>query len=171
MKKSENRRQPQQTKQTGVKNPRLLIGFSLAVLVVAAAGLIFLSQGASSTNSSANKGSGSSTASSDTGSYPREVSVSEAAAKRDAGALIVDVREASEWTEYHIPGAILIPLGTLADHLNDLPRDKEIIVVCRSGSRSAKGRDILRSAGFQQVTSLTGGVSMWKAQGYPVASG
>ncbi len=169
MKKTESRRQPKQTKQPGDKTPRLLIGFGLAILVVATAGLIFLNQQASSMNNSANKGSASDiiTAS----SYPLEVSVSEAAAKRDAGALIVDVRDPNEWAEYHIPGATLIPLATLADHLNELPRDKEIIVVCRTGVRSAKGRDMLRGAGFQQVTSLTGGVTMWKAQGYPVVSG
>jgi rhodanese-related sulfurtransferase len=163
MKKTERRRQPKQTKQPGFKTPRMIIGLGVAILVVAA-GLSFLSRQGSPSNSSTNPGS-------DTGSYPLEVSVSEAAAKRDAGALIVDVREPNEWAEYHIPGATLIPLGTLADHLNELPRDKEIIVVCRSGNRSAQGRDILRSAGFKQVTSLTGGVTVWRAQGYPVVSG
>jgi rhodanese-related sulfurtransferase len=137
---------------------------------VVAAGISFLSQRGSSSNSSTNQGS-TSTASSNSGSYPLEVSASEAAAKRDAGALIVDVREPNEWAEYHIPGATLIPLGTLPDRLNDLPRDREIIVVCRSGSRSAKGRDVLRTAGFKQVTSLTGGMTQWRAQGYPVAGG
>jgi rhodanese-related sulfurtransferase len=104
-------------------------------------------------------------------SYPLEVSLSEAGAKRDAGAFMLDVRTQSEWTEYHVPGSTLIPLDTLASRLNELPRDKEIVVVCRSGNRSAQGRDILRNAGFTTVTSLSGGLSNWKAQGYPTVSG
>lgn len=104
-------------------------------------------------------------------SYPREISVQEAASKRDAGAFILDVRQPEEWNEFHIPDSTLIPLGELAARVNELPRDQEIVVVCRSGNRSAQGRDILLNAGFTQVTSMAGGVTQWKAAGYPTVSG
>ena len=104
------------------------------------------------------------------GSYPPEVSVEDAVAKRDAGAFILDVREPDEWNQFHVPGSTLIPLGELASHVNELPGDKEIVVVCRSGNRSAKGRDILLGAGFTQVTSMAGGLTQWKEAGYPIVS-
>ncbi len=104
-------------------------------------------------------------------SLPREISVQEAAAKRDAGAFILDVRQPNEWNQYHIAGATLIPLDELPSRLNELPRDQQIVVVCHSGNRSAKGRDILLNAGFTQVTSMAGGLIQWQAAGYPTVSG
>jgi rhodanese-related sulfurtransferase len=103
--------------------------------------------------------------------YPLEISLEEAVAKREAGAFILDVRQPEEWNEYHVPGSTLIPLGELASRVDELPLDQEIVVVCRSGNRSAQGRDILMGAGFTQVTSLAGGLSQWRAAGYPVVSG
>ena len=76
-------------------------------------------------------------------SLPAEIDVAQAAEMRDAGAYILDVREPSEWQEYHIPGATLIPLGELASRVSEVPQDQEIVVVCRSGNRSQQGRDIL----------------------------
>ena len=102
---------------------------------------------------------------------PLEISVSEAATLRDAGAFILDVREPSEWNESHIPGATLIPLGELASRVKEVPQGQEIVVVCRSGNRSQQGRDILLSAGFAQVTSMAGGVNEWKAAGLETVSG
>lgn len=102
---------------------------------------------------------------------PREVSVSEASAMRDAGAFILDVREPEEWNESHIPGATLIPLGELASRVDEVPQDQEVVVVCRSGNRSQQGRDILLAAGFTQVTSMAGGVNQWKVAGFETVSG
>ena len=102
---------------------------------------------------------------------PREISVSEAASMRDAGAFILDVREPDEWNDSHIPGATLIPLGELALRVNEVPQDQEVVVVCRSGNRSAQGRDILLSAGFEDVTSMAGGINQWKAAGLETVSG
>lgn len=103
--------------------------------------------------------------------YAAEISVSEAAEKRAAGAFILDVREPDEWEEIHIPDATLIPLGALDSRLNELPRDQEVVVVCRSGNRSQQGRDILKRAGFERVTSMKGGMQDWQAQGFPTTSG
>ena len=101
---------------------------------------------------------------------PREVSVAQAAALQDEGAFILDVREPSEWAQGHINGATLIPLGQLLQRSGELPTDQTIVVVCRSGNRSAQGRDILETAGFKTVTSMDGGMNDWQAQGYPVVT-
>jgi len=73
-----------------------------------------------------------------------------------------------ELTEYHAPNTTLIPLDQLSSRINEVPRDRQIVVVCRSGNRSQQGRDILLNAGFEQVTSMTGGLNEWRASGYPI---
>jgi rhodanese-related sulfurtransferase len=104
-------------------------------------------------------------------SLPAEITVDQAAQKRDQGAFILDVREPSEWTQFHIPGSTLIPLGNLPGRLNEVPKDREVVVVCRSGNRSLQGRDILLNAGFAKVTSMAGGVTQWQTKGLPIAAG
>lgn len=107
----------------------------------------------------------------DTEGIAREISVSEAATLRDQGAFILDVREQDEWNAGHIPGATLIPLGELESRVDELPQDQQIVVVCRSGNRSATGRDILLNAGFDDVTSMGGGMNVWVSQGLPTVTG
>ncbi len=102
---------------------------------------------------------------------PAEITVAQVAQAQKGGAFILDVREPSEWTQAHISGATLIPLGQLPNRLNEVPKNREVIVVCRTGVRSAQGRDILKQAGFTNVTSMTGGLTQWQAQGLPVVSG
>lgn len=109
-------------------------------------------------------------------SYPpapaaAQVSVSDAASLRTAGAFMLDVREPDEWAAGHIPGATLIPLGQLPGRLAEVPRDRLIVTVCRSGNRSAQARDILLGAGIQGVSSMSGGMNEWIAAGFPVATG
>jgi len=104
-------------------------------------------------------------------SLPLEISVADAAAKRVAGAFILDVREPSEWADFHVSGATLIPLGSLASRINEVPRDKDVVVMCRTGHRSSSGRDILLSAGFKRVTSMAGGLTDWKNQGLMTVTG
>jgi rhodanese-related sulfurtransferase len=133
-------------------SPWLWVG--LAVVAILAFGGIYLNQSSQAATA-----------------YPQEISVSQAADWRQNGAFILDVRQPEEWNEAHIPGATLIPLGELENRLNEVPKDQEVVVVCRSGNRSATGRDILRQAGFEQVTSMAGGMNQWKGNGYPVESG
>ena len=102
---------------------------------------------------------------------PDEITVAEAAAKRNAGAFILDVRTPEEWNEYHIPGTTSIPLDQLETRLNEVPKDKEVVVVCRSGNRSRPGRDILKNAGFPQVTSMSGGLKEWQSANLPTVTG
>ena len=104
-------------------------------------------------------------------SLPAEISVAQASQLRDQKAFILDVREPSEWTQFHIPGATLIPLGQLPDRLSEVPKDRQVVVVCRTGHRSAQGRDILKQAGFTSVTSMAGGLTAWQAQGLPLTTG
>lgn len=111
---------------------------------------------------------GGGTANNSPASLPSEISVSDAYAKYESGVFVLDVRTQEEWDEFHAPNTTLIPLDQLPARLNELPRDKEIVVVCRSGNRSQQGRDILLNAGFEQVSSMTGGLNEWRASGYPV---
>ena len=101
----------------------------------------------------------------------KEVNVTQAAELRDQGAFVLDVREPDEWAAGHIPGATLIPLGQLASRLAELPQDQQIVVVCRSGNRSATGRDLLLDAGFADVTSMGGGMNAWASQGLAMVTG
>lgn len=102
------------------------------------------------------------------GGLASNISVDEAHAMYQDGAFVLDVREPSEWDEFHAPGTTLIPLGELASRVDELPRDRPIVVVCRSGNRSQEGRDILLAAGFTQVTSMDGGLNAWRTAGYPI---
>jgi len=103
-----------------------------------------------------------------TASLAKEISVSDAYAKYQNGAFLLDVRTQDEWNEFHAPNTTLIPLDQLSARLNELPKDKEIIIVCRSGDCSQQGRDILLNSAFTQVTSMQGGLTEWRASGYPI---
>lgn len=105
------------------------------------------------------------------GVLPAEISVAEAAKKFEQGAFVLDVRQPEEWAQFHIDKTTLIPLGDLSNRLAEVPKDKEVVVVCRTGNRSAQGRDILLKAGFTRVTSMAGGVTQWQVDGLPVVSG
>ncbi|MCD6043632.1 MAG: ethe1 [Burkholderiales bacterium] len=86
---------------------------------------------------------------------------------------IVDVREPDEFNGPlgHVPGAKLIPLGTLAGACGELSRDKPLVTVCRSGARSAQATVLLGKAGFDQVANLSGGMLRWRAQRFAVQGG
>ena len=102
---------------------------------------------------------------------PAQVTAQEAAALREQGAFVLDVRQASEWVDGHVPGATLIPLDQLPARVGEVPRDRPVVVICRSGNRSAAGRDILLGAGFAAVTSVEGGIRAWESAGLPIKTG
>ncbi|MBM4434106.1 MAG: molybdopterin-synthase adenylyltransferase MoeB [Chloroflexi bacterium] len=83
---------------------------------------------------------------------------------------IVDVREQSEWDSGRIPGAELIPLGTLAEAAAErLPRkDEDIVVHCAAGIRSAVAAYQLQQLGYTKVRSMAGGFNLWRERGLPV---
>lgn len=99
------------------------------------------------------------------------VGVEEAYQKRQAGAFMLDVRQPDEWQEKHIPGATLIPLDYLADNLDKLPQDQEIVIYCRSGNRSLQALEILQQAGFDNAVSMNGGINDWVANGFEIETG
>ena len=90
------------------------------------------------------------------------------ALKDNAGVFLIDVREPDEYAPGHIPGITLIPMGEVAGRLAELPRDKEIIVTCRTGNRSGQVADLLRQQGFTNVHNMSGGIVAWEEAGYPV---
>ena len=75
--------------------------------------------------------------------------------------LLVDVRQPDEFAQGHIPGARLIPLGELAGQLGELPKDRAIVAVCRSGARSANATLAMRQAGLDAV-NMVGGMLAWR---------
>ena len=86
---------------------------------------------------------------------------------------IVDVREPAEFNGPlgHVPGARLIPLGTLNENIASLKKSEPMVVVCRSGARSAQATVLLGKAGFDKVANLSGGMLRWRAQRYAVEGG
>jgi glyoxylase-like metal-dependent hydrolase (beta-lactamase superfamily II)/rhodanese-related sulfurtransferase len=83
-------------------------------------------------------------------------------------ALVLDVREPNEYAEGHLPGAISIPQADLAIRLEDIPKQQDVLVVCRSGTRSLASARFLRGLGYQQVSNLENGTTGWIAAGHPV---
>lgn len=99
-----------------------------------------------------------------------EVDVTWVATHRDEVTL-VDVREPDEFTGElgHIAGAALVPLATIPKALDNAPRDRETIIVCRSGGRSAKAAQALIAAGFTRVASMRGGMLDWNGRGLSIS--
>jgi hydroxyacylglutathione hydrolase len=101
--------------------------------------------------------------------------VGELAARLDRGdgdaPLVIDVRQLSEFESGHVPGALAIGAGDLADRLDQLPRDRPIATICASGYRSSVAASLLRAGGFTRVAWVPGGVPTWEAAGHPVAYG
>jgi DMSO/TMAO reductase YedYZ molybdopterin-dependent catalytic subunit/rhodanese-related sulfurtransferase len=98
-----------------------------------------------------------------------EVGARAAAALVEAGALLLDVREPGEWQSGHVAQAWLLPMGQVARHRSDLRQDRRIVVVCRSGGRSAAVAEALRAWGFDAV-NLSGGMTAWAVAGLPVVT-
>jgi rhodanese-related sulfurtransferase len=84
--------------------------------------------------------------------------------------VLLDVREPAEFRESHIAGSRLIPLDQLPFRLDDLPRDRPIVAICRSGNRSAVATTLLRRAGFD-ASNMRGGMLAWHKRGFPVDRG
>lgn len=98
-----------------------------------------------------------------------EVSPEVAVVRVAAGTPLIDVREQYEWAVSHAPDAHLIPLGELEARLSELPRDREILVICQSGLRSELAVQFLRRCGFDAATVL-GGMLAWSAAGGEIDS-
>lgn len=86
----------------------------------------------------------------------------------EAKPLVVDVREPAEFEEIHIDGALLAPLASVAKHLENVDKHREIVLVCRSGRRSAQAYRTLTTLGFTSMKNMEGGMLAWEKAGYPV---
>ena len=132
------------------RKPNLIaLWVGLGIIVLVAAGLLLFRNG---------------------GTPATEISPAQAYEKYQQGAYFLDVRTQGEWDQGHIAKSTLIPLDDLQNHLSELPRDQDIVVVCRSGVRSKEGTTILRQAGFTRVSCMTGGLQAWVAAGYPLTN-
>lgn len=96
--------------------------------------------------------------------------VSPAAAKalQSEGALMIDVRESHEYKSGHAAGARNINLSSLPNRLRDLPKERNILVICQSGARSANAANYLAGQGYQ-VTNVSGGTANWRRAGLPIS--
>lgn len=99
---------------------------------------------------------------------PVEIQSARAYSEYQQGALLLDVRTQEEWDQYHIKDSLFIPLDQLQARLGELPKDTDIVVVCRSGNRAGIGAALLLQNGFTRVTLLSGGLNAWVSSGYPV---
>ena len=94
-------------------------------------------------------------------------------AENPGSAQVVDVREPDEFTGAlgHIAGAKLIPLGSLNQRYAEIEKDRPVVLVCRSGARSAQATVMLRGAGYAKAANLAGGMLRWRAQRLPAEGG
>ncbi len=90
--------------------------------------------------------------------------------KVNDGALMVDVRNRQEVevVNFDVPNYLNIPLNELEVRLHEIPKDKEIVMVCRSGERSLKTTYYLMNAGYQNVYNMRDGLIKWATKGFPV---
>lgn len=99
----------------------------------------------------------------------QEISPEKVAAAIENGSVFVDVREPFEIAEvaYDLPNQIQIPLGSIQERFSEIPKDKIIIVGCRSGGRSANACQFLMTQGYENVQNLQGGIMGWLDHGLP----
>ena len=81
---------------------------------------------------------------------------------------VLDVRGVAEWEAGHLPGVANIPVGYLTDRLDEIPRDKALVLQCRSGARSSIAASVLQARGYRNVLNLAGGIIAWQAGGLPI---
>ena len=85
--------------------------------------------------------------------------------------VLLDVREMNEFTEVRAAGALLIPTSTFATRVGELPDDRPLFVICRTGVRSAAVTGFLARSGRDDVANVAGGMEAWERAGLPVRRG
>lgn len=109
------------------------------------------------------------TAEIDIRSLPNTIDVQTASALQGRDDVVVfDVREPAEYDAGHIGGATLIPLGQVPARMAEIPKDKTVILTCRSGNRSGQAADFLRQQGWSNVHNMAGGIVAWQQAGLPI---
>ena len=97
-----------------------------------------------------------------------QVDVREASRRQRGGAVLIDVREPAEWQQGHAPNATLIPLGSLASRVSEIPRDQDVLLICRSGNRSGTAQRQRARLGYERLLNVSGGMNAWASAGLPV---
>jgi rhodanese-related sulfurtransferase len=85
-------------------------------------------------------------------------------------AYLIDVREDDEWRAGHAPSAVHLPMGQLPERLAEVPAEGDVVIVCRSGHRSAEVVRFLIAQGYENVRNLTDGMFGWAAAARPLVS-
>lgn len=88
-----------------------------------------------------------------------------------APAALIDVREQWEYNAVRAPEATLIPMSQFMQRMGEVPRDREVLVVCHTGQRSQRVATFLVRQGYSRVGNVSGGMEAWEAAGLPVARG
>jgi phage shock protein E len=94
--------------------------------------------------------------------------VHELQVKKDPSLLVIDVRSAEEYAAGHVPGAVNIPQDQVASRLAEIPKDKEVVLYCRSGRRAGLAADTLEANGYKNLQLLQGDMPGWEKAGLPV---
>lgn len=89
-------------------------------------------------------------------------------AHQDRELFVLDVRTPAEFAAGHVPNAANVPHDQLAARLSEVPRDKDIVVYCRSGRRAAIAQDLLLASGYERVSHLEGDMNAWQANARPI---
>lgn len=87
-----------------------------------------------------------------------------------ADAYLIDVRDDDEWAAGHAPDARHLPMMDVPGHLEDVPTEGDVVIVCRSGNRSGQVVAFLQERGWDNVRNLAGGMIDWAAAGRPLVS-
>ena len=99
-----------------------------------------------------------------------EVDITTFAARHAEGVAVIDVREPDEYTEGHVPGAVLIPLGEVADRADEVPADRTVYLICARGGRSMRAGEHLAGLG-RDVVNVGGGTIGWVDAGHATVTG
>jgi rhodanese-related sulfurtransferase len=102
--------------------------------------------------------------------FPRQPIPEVPVAGIHADAFLLDVREDDEWVAGHAAAAHHVPMHEVPVRLDEVPQDREVVVVCRVGSRSAQVVAFLRNQGWDRASNLAGGMFAWQAAGRTIVS-
>jgi rhodanese-related sulfurtransferase len=92
-------------------------------------------------------------------------------AKKDPSLFVLDVRTAKEFAEGHVPGAVNVPYDQVASRLAQIPKDKDVVLYCRSGRRAGLAAGVLEANGYKELKQLQGDMEAWLKDGRPVEGG
>lgn len=93
--------------------------------------------------------------------FPLETDVATAAQLASAGTLLIDVREPNEFATCQIAGSVHLPIREIPARMSEIPTDRQVLILCHHGGRSARVTQFLRSAGWDNVTNVAGGIDAW----------